>query len=107
MACVWCWEEAAGGGQQGAGRLCGLGWRWFLRAIIQVVYAACISADSRRSVSVDDDSLVKVWDLESKTCLATLEGHNAAVKEAALSADGKLVLSATFMGVMRVWQLSV
>ena len=72
--------------------------------------ATSISADGRRAVSGGDDCLVKVWDLESKTCLATLEGHDARLREAALSADGnngKRVVSATWNGVLRVWQLGV
>ena len=40
------------------------------------VITANISADGRRAVSMGEDHLVKVWDLELKTCLATLKGRN-------------------------------
>ena len=66
-----------------------------------------MSADGRRAVSGGNDCLVKVWDLESKTCLATLEGHNSRITYVALSADGSHVLSANGAGIMRVWQLQV
>jgi WD40 repeat protein len=47
-----------------------------------------LNADDRRAVSGSGDKTVRVWDLESGRCLATLKGHTENVLSAALSGDG-------------------
>ena len=36
--------------------------------------------DGRRVVSGSDDKTLKVWDVETGECVATLEGHSRAVR---------------------------
>ena len=38
--------------------------------------------DGRRVVSASDDKTLKVWDVVTGKCLATLEGHSKAVRRA-------------------------
>lgn len=45
-------------------------------------------------VSGSDDATVRVWDLMSKKCVATLERHFSAVTSLAVSEDGWTLLSA-------------
>ena len=49
---------------------------------------------------------MRVWDLESDRCLATLEGHTHYVAAVALSADGRRALSGSADKTVRVWDLS-
>ena len=53
---------------------------------------AVSSADGRTAVSGMDDQTVRVWDLGSRQCLATLTGHTGGVESVAVSADGPAVL---------------
>ncbi len=50
-------------------------------------------------VSGGDDSQIKIWDLISKTCVATLQAHFSAVTSLAISEDGWTLLSAGRDGV--------
>lgn len=44
--------------------------------------------------SGSDDASVRVWNLESKKCVAVLEKHFSPVTSLALSEDGQILLSA-------------
>ena len=39
--------------------------------------------DGRRVVSASDDNTLKVWNIETGECVATLEGHSQPVRSAA------------------------
>lgn len=54
-------------------------------------------------VSGGDDFLVKVWDCQSKTCLATLEGHTGDINTLLWHPDLPLIISAGSDGVVRFW----
>ena len=56
-------------------------------------------------VSGGDDSQIKIWDLISKTCVATLQAHFSAVTSLAISEDGWTLLSAGRDGVVVLWNL--
>lgn len=49
------------------------------------------------------DSTVKIWDLETGQCWATLKGHTADVRSVAITPDGKRILSGSFDKSVRVW----
>lgn len=52
-----------------------------------------------------DDSMVNVWDLVDKSCVATLKGHFSAVTCLALSPDGWHLVSGGRDKVAHVWDL--
>ena len=45
--------------------------------------SVAISPDGRRVVSGSQDETLKVWDVETGECVATLEGHSERVRCAA------------------------
>ena len=53
-----------------------------------------------------DDRTVKVWDLNSGQDLRTLAGHAERVRSVAVSADGRLALSASDDHTVKVWDLT-
>lgn len=56
-------------------------------------------------ISAGDDSQIKIWDLISKTCVATLQAHFSAVTCLSISEDGWTLLSGGRDGVVVVWNL--
>jgi WD40 repeat protein len=65
-----------------------------------------VSPDGKRVVSGSDDKTVRVWDLASGRCEATLEGHGDRVCSVAVSPDGKRVVSGSGDKTVRVWDLA-
>ncbi len=53
-------------------------------------------------VSGSADKTVRVWDLASGRCEATLEGHGGYVTSVAVSPDGKRVVSGSADNTVRV-----
>jgi len=51
------------------------------------------------------DSTVKIWDLETGACRATLEGHMDRVESVAITPDGKRILSGSNDGTIRHWSI--
>ncbi len=53
-----------------------------------------------------DDGTLKIWDASSGQERATLEGHTDWVRSCAMSANGRVVVSASFDRTLKVWDAS-
>ncbi|HKV39548.1 MAG TPA: hypothetical protein VJX67_10070 [Blastocatellia bacterium] len=62
------------------------------------VYGCAISGDEKRVVSGSPDQTVKVWDLETGKCVATLV-VDSPLYDCAMSADGAQIVAAGARGV--------
>ena len=69
-------------------------------------YALAVSDDGRRIVAGVHDRHVAVWDALNGECLASLQGHGAALTAVAISADGSRVFTACAYGRLCAWDLS-
>ena len=59
--------------------------------------------DGRRVVSASDDETLKVWDMATGKCVATLERHSSYVFGVAVSPDGRHVVSASHDRTLKFW----
>ena len=57
------------------------------------------------SEPLEEKCAVRLWDLESGTCLAVLRGHSGTVHSVAIDADGRLAVSGSSDHTVRVWDL--
>jgi WD40 repeat protein len=55
------------------------------------------------AVSGGQDKVVRLWETQSGTLLASLEGHAAGVFAVSVSADGRLIASCAVDGTIRLW----
>lgn len=70
------------------------------------VRSLAVSPDGKWAASGSDDKTVKIWDLESGACRATLAGHTDDVMSVAITPDGTRVLSGSQDHTIRVWDAS-
>jgi len=76
-------------------------------------YAVSGSADGQQSRLAGAGGTVKLWDVESGSCLRTFVGHTGAVNSVSLSADGRYLLSGSAEGpftlsvdgTMKLWEV--
>jgi hypothetical protein len=57
------------------------------------VNSVAVSPDGKWAASGSDDTTVKIWDLETGECQATLEGHTEMVNSVAITPDGTRILT--------------
>jgi GTPase SAR1 family protein len=69
------------------------------------VPSVAISPDGTWTASASHDKTVKIWDLQTGECRATLEGHTDEVRCIAITPDGKRLLSGAGDGMIRVWSV--
>jgi WD40 repeat protein/serine/threonine protein kinase len=68
-----------------------------------MVTGLALSPDCKRLYSCSTDKTVRVWDLSTRTAVATLRGHCDAITCIALSADSQYLCSGSWDGIIRVW----
>jgi WD40 repeat protein len=70
------------------------------------VYSVAVSPDGTWATSGSVDRTIKIWDLETGVCRATLQGHTNEVNSVTITPDGKRILSASDDASVRVWDLN-
>ena len=71
--------------------------------LFDCVNSVAVSPDGSWAASGSDDKTVKIWNLETGECRATLTGHTGAVNCVAIRPDGKRIVSASSDRTVRVW----
>jgi WD40 repeat protein len=69
------------------------------------VQACEFAPNGKTIVSGSEDKALKIWDVASGTCRATLKGHSREVMAVALSIHG-LLASAGVNGTVKIWNTS-
>ncbi len=70
------------------------------------MWAVSVTADGGTAVSGSQDNTLRVWDLLTGTCTATLSGHTRTVNAVSVTADGRTAVSGSYDGSVRVWNLT-
>jgi len=71
-----------------------------------VVNGVALAPDGTSAVTASDDKTLKVWNLATGQCQATLEGHTNQVFGVAITSDGALAVSASKDKTLKVWNLA-
>lgn len=64
-----------------------------------------VSVDGKRLATVGKDKVIKVWDVDRRSLLATFEGHQERVTCLAFSPDASRLVSGSVDQTVRVWSL--
>jgi len=67
------------------------------------VRSVAVSPDGKWVASGSHDRTLKIWDIETGNCHATLEGHSYDVNCVAVTPDGKRLLSSSDDHTIRIW----
>ncbi|KAK6031010.1 WD domain, G-beta repeat protein, partial [Ostertagia ostertagi] len=67
---------------------------------------ARFSPSSLKAASSSGDLTIKIWSLEDKTCLQTLNGHNSAVFRILFVNHGTQLVSADSAGIVKIWTMA-
>ena len=65
---------------------------------------ACLQYHNDLVVSGSSDNTIRLWDIESGTCLRVLEGHEELVR--CIRFDNKRIVSGAYDGKIKVWDLN-
>jgi WD40 repeat protein/GTPase SAR1 family protein len=69
------------------------------------VNSVAISPDAKWAASGSGDKTIKIWDLETGECRATLEGHTDRIWCVAIAPNGRVLFSGSTDDTIRVWQI--
>lgn len=72
----------------------------------KAVMALTFSPDEKLLATGSWDCTVKLWDLQSNTLMATLEGHTDYVQSVAFSPDGRQLVSGSDDQTLRIWDVA-
>ena len=64
------------------------------------------SPDGTTLASGSNDNTVKLWDVATRTNIATLEGHTSAVRSVAFSPDGTTLASGSYDETVKLWNVA-
>jgi WD40 repeat protein len=67
------------------------------------VNSVAVSPDGKWAASGSSDMTVKIWDLETGECQATLKGHTSVVNSVVITVEGKQIFSGSVDGTIRRW----
>jgi small GTP-binding protein len=70
------------------------------------ILSLAVTADGQRAVSGSSDGTIRVWDVATGGCLATLKGHTDTVWSVAVTADGQRFVSGSEDNTVRVWDVA-
>lgn len=68
-------------------------------------WAVALSGNGKRALVGLADGTLTVWDVPTKTTIASLEGHRSGVRTLALSNDGNRAISSSDDGTINVWDV--
>ncbi|HEV7509931.1 MAG TPA: DUF4365 domain-containing protein [Thermoanaerobaculia bacterium] len=84
---------------------------WVTKKGIQLAYdgtpihAYAFSPNGERALVGGDDQCLRLWDVETASCLRELRGHTGTVSSVEWSANQRQALSGSWDGTMRLWDV--
>lgn len=69
------------------------------------VTSVCLSDDGRYALSGSWNDTLKLWDLHTRNCLNTFEGHSSVVESVQLAANMKYALSGSWDKTLKLWSI--
>ena len=79
---------------------------WGTNTLLAPVRSVSFSPDGATLASGSGDSTVKLWDVATKTEVATLQGHRDEVTSVAFSPDGTLLASGSWDNTVKLWDVA-
>ncbi|WP_158520991.1 protein kinase domain-containing protein [Fuerstiella marisgermanici] len=67
---------------------------------------ALFTLDGRWLIAAGDDTLIRIWDRQKESLVATLDGHGRAVERLALSSNSAFLATASSDGTLRLWDIA-